>query len=60
MMMRMIGLNNMWKKQFEEELKELRDEIKILKKDSHPPQEFVCCRRCGCKIAKIKNKKENK
>ena len=50
----------MWKKQFEEELRELRGEIKVLKKDSHPPQEFVCCKRCGCKIAKIKNKKENK
>tara|TARA_R110002096_G_scaffold1699_2_gene8935 strand:- start:994 stop:1143 length:150 start_codon:yes stop_codon:yes gene_type:complete len=49
-----MGLINMWKKQFEEELIELREEIKLLKKNSHPPQEYVCCRECGCKIAKIK------
>ena len=30
--------------------------IKKLEKDSHPPQEFICCRRCGCKIAKTKSK----
>ena len=29
-------------------------EIATLKKDSHPPQEYVCCKECGCKIAKIK------
>ena len=29
-------------------------EIASLKKDSHPPQEYVCCKECGCKIAKIK------
>ena len=47
----------MWKKQFEDELRELREEVKLLKKNSHPPQEYVCCKKCGCKIAKIKNKK---
>ena len=32
--------------------------INKLEKDSHPPQEYICCRKCGCKIAKtkIKNK----
>ena len=44
----------MWKKQFEEELKELREKVELLKKDSHPPQEFICCKKCGCNIAKIK------
>ena len=29
-------------------------EIALLKKNSHPPQEYVCCKDCGCKIAKIK------
>ena len=29
-------------------------EIALLKKDSHPAQEYVCCKKCGCKIAKIK------
>jgi hypothetical protein len=33
---------------------EMEKEIAILKKDSHPPQEYICCRKCGCKIAKTK------
>ena len=28
--------------------------INKLEKDSHPPQEYICCRKCGCKIAKTK------
>ena len=27
-----------------------------LEKDSHPSQEYICCRKCGCKIAKTKIK----
>ena len=38
-------------------IEELEKDSAILKKDSHPPQEFICCRRCGCKIAKTKSKK---
>ena len=30
--------------------------INKLEKDSHPPQEYICCRKCGCKIAKTKSK----
>ena len=37
-------------------IEELDKNIAILKKDSHPPQEFICCRRCGCEIAKTKSK----
>ena len=37
-------------------IKELENEVKELKKDSHPPQEYVCCKNCGCRIAKTKNK----
>ena len=48
----------MWKKQFEEELLEIREKLEILEKDSHPPQEFICCRRCGCKINKTKKKEK--
>ena len=33
------------------------DKISNLEKYSHPPQEYICCRRCGCKIAKTKIKK---
>ena len=29
-------------------------DIAILNKDSHPAQEYICCRKCGCKIAKTK------
>tara|TARA_E500000331_G_C17036339_1_gene617504 strand:+ start:508 stop:702 length:195 start_codon:yes stop_codon:yes gene_type:complete len=27
-----------------------------LEKDSHPPQEYVCCKDCGCRISKTNNK----
>ena len=33
---------------------ELEKEVAILKKISHPPQEYICCRKCGCEIAKTK------
>ena len=32
----------------------LHKRIKALEKNSHPPQEYVCCKKCGCKIAKTK------
>ena len=48
----------MWKKQFEEELLEIREKLEILEKDSHPPQEYICCMKCGCKIAKTKKKEK--
>ena len=35
----------------------MQKDIAILKKDSHPSQEFICCRKCGCKINKTKSKK---
>ena len=28
--------------------------IKELEKNSHSPQEYICCKKCGCKIAKTK------
>ena len=31
-------------------IEELEKEVAILKRDSHPPQEYICCRKCGCKI----------
>ena len=37
-------------------IEELEKEIAILRKDSHPAQEYICCKKCGCKIAKTKNK----
>ena len=41
-------------------VREIEKKLRILEKDSHPPQEFICCRRCGCKIAKTKSKKRRK
>ena len=38
------------------DMEEALKDIAILKKNSHPPQEYICCKKCGCKIAKIKNK----
>ena len=38
-------------------IEDLEKEIKKLKKDSHPPQEYICCRKCGCRIAKTKWKR---
>ena len=35
-------------------IEELEKDVAILKKYSHPSQEFICCKRCGCKINKIK------
>jgi hypothetical protein len=32
--------------------------IKKLAKNSHPSQEFICCRECGCKIAKTKKRRK--
>ena len=30
------------------------DRLKELEKIAHPPQEYICCRKCGCEIAKTK------
>ena len=38
-------------------IEELEKEVAILKRNSHPPQEYICCRKCGCKITKTKSKK---
>ena len=34
--------------------------LKLLEKNSHPSQEYICCRKCGCEIAKTKVKKKTK
>jgi hypothetical protein len=31
-----------------------------LEKDSHPSQEYICCRKCGCNIAKTKPAKKKR
>jgi len=41
----------------EKNIATMKAKIVILEKNSHPPQEFICCRRYGCKINKTKSKK---
>ena len=37
-------------------IEEIEKKVAILETDSHPPQEYICCRKCGCEIAKTKLK----
>ena len=39
------------------ENEEMQKDIALLKKDSHPSQEFICCKKCGCKINKTKKRR---
>ena len=58
-----IGISAIRKIMEKRSIKKIQDHekrIKLLEKDSHPPQEYICCRRCGCKIAKTKSKKRRK
>tara|TARA_R110002020_G_scaffold443766_1_gene655042 strand:+ start:18394 stop:18594 length:201 start_codon:yes stop_codon:yes gene_type:complete len=32
--------------------------IKKLEKVAHPPQEYICCGKCGCKISKTKKEQK--
>ena len=41
-------------------IEEVEKNIAILKKDSHPSQEYICCKKCGCKITKKKLEKKEK
>ncbi len=43
-----------------EYIEEMEKNIAILNKDSHPSQEYICCRKCGCKIAKVKSENKEK
>ena len=43
-------------KKYGKSLEDVEKTIAILNKDTHPPQEYICCRKCGCKIAKTKSK----
>ena len=44
-------------KKYGKTIEELEKDVAILNKDSHPSQEYICCRKCGCEIAKSKIKK---
>ena len=47
-------------KKYGKTLEDVEKDIAILKKDSHPSQEYICCRECGCKITKTKIRKKEK
>tara|TARA_R100000773_G_C4192413_1_gene97836 strand:+ start:520 stop:669 length:150 start_codon:yes stop_codon:yes gene_type:complete len=49
-----MGVNNMWKKEFELELADVKLRLEKLEKNSHPPREFVKCSECNCEIKEIK------
>ena len=40
------------------ENEEMQKDIAILIRDSHPPQEYICCRKCGCEIVKTKKRRK--
>ena len=47
--------------ELDKKVKRIEKKLKKLDKLSHPPQEYICCRKCGCNIAKTKRvKKKNK
>jgi len=35
-------------------IEELEKKVSTLNKNSHPPQEYIFCKKCGCEIAKTK------
>ena len=37
-----------------EYIEKLEKKVATLNKNSHPPQEYICCKKCGCEIAKTK------
>ena len=43
----------MWKKQFEEELLDLKLRVAKLEKNSHPKRKFVTCEYCKKKIKEM-------
>ena len=41
-------------------IEDMEKNIATFTKDSHPAQEYICCRKCGCKISKSKLEKKEK
>ena len=52
------AVRNIMEKRAVKKIQDHEKRIKLLEKDSHPPQEFICCRKCGCKIAKTKKRRK--
>ena len=45
-----MGVDNMWKKEFELELADVKLRLEKLEKNSHPARNFVVCEDCKNKI----------
>ena len=40
--------------ELDKKIKAVEKRLRKLEKNSHPPQEYICCRKCGCEIVKTK------
>ena len=40
--------------ELDKKMKAVEKRLRKLEKNSHPPQEYICCRKCGCEIVKTK------
>ena len=40
--------------ELDKKIKAVEKKMRKLEKNTHPPQEYICCRKCGCEIAKTK------
>ena len=40
----------------DDRIDKLELQVMKLERFSHEPQEFICCKKCGCKINRTKNK----
>ena len=52
------GITKMMERRAVKKIQDHEKRIKLLEKDSHPSQEYICCKKCGCKISKIKKRRK--
>ena len=52
------AIRNIMEKRSIKKIQDHEQRIKVLEEYSHPPQEFICCRKCGCKISKTKKRRK--
>ena len=52
------GITKMMERRAVKKIQDHEKRIKLLEKDSHPSKEYICCKKCGCKISKIKKRRK--
>tara|TARA_R110002167_G_scaffold148194_4_gene341096 strand:+ start:175 stop:372 length:198 start_codon:yes stop_codon:yes gene_type:complete len=52
------GITKMMERRAVKKIQDHEKRIKLLEKDSHPSQEYICCKKCGCEISKIKKRRK--